>query len=503
MIHGSYNNNNSNMAESSIQTHTVSRMDNGEYFGVLKINMGETKITTCPLFLLFTIDITGSMQSPAGFYSASTKLDYVKQTFHSMIHYLSTQPAEIYIRVHAFNTSVKTVVDTILITPDNVADLTAKIRELDANECTDIGLALDSASSALTKYAEMHPDHQVVHVFMTDGEPTVGERNAMILAESIETTFTNIFVGIGAEHNAGIMRKLSEVRNAEYQYVDNMENTSLVYGETIHRCLYPAVKEVNISMVDALIYDWQTNMWTSVLYEPLIVGDFEKIYHIKSTGMHLAEAHFSGKYCDGDREFSHTVCAMPPLIGLDELEVPIVDLSKYLFRQRVQELLYEGKDIDSRSSCEEIDTYRNLIKDLFREIRDYMRTSGLMDDPFMKMLCDDISITYKYVGTRHAQMAILSRQTAQGRQQTYTPMNISTGDTDSSCGDSFVFSPRRYRDGPPHIGDTVMWSTDDDVNTYTPSQTNISCYASPRMLNTMSTMSQSVDPADDGTARIY
>jgi hypothetical protein len=496
---------NSNMVESSIQTHTISRMDNGEYFSVLKINMGETKITTRPLFLLFTIDITGSMQSPAGFYSASTKLDYVKQTFHSMIHYLSAQPAEIYIRVHAFNTSVKTVVDTILITPDNVADLTAKIRGLEANECTDIGLALDSASIALTKYAETHPEHQVVHVFMTDGEPTVGERNTTILAESIETTFTNIFVGIGAEHNAGIMRKLSEVRNAEYQYVDNMENTSLVYGETIHRCLYPAVKEVNISMVDGLIYDWQTNTWTETLYEPLIVGDFEKIYHIKSRGMYSAEAHFSGKYCDGDREFCHTVFSMPPLIGMDELDVPITDLSKYLFRQRVQELLYEGKDLDSRSSCDEIDTYRASLKDLFREMRDSMRASGLMDDPFMKMLCDDISITYKYVGTRHAQMAILSRQTAQGRQQTYTPMNITTEDMNSPSGDSFVFSPRRYRNGPPHIGDAVMWSTEDedDVHSYTPSQTNISCYASPRMLNTMSTMSQSVDPVDDATARIY
>jgi len=55
---------------------------------------------------------------------------------------------------------------------------------------------------------------------------------------------------------------------------------------------------------------------------------------------------------------------------------------------------------------------------LFRSIK-YIETAEKKNDKFMKLLCDDIYVTFNALGNEESTMWIHNRQSSQGRQQTY------------------------------------------------------------------------------------
>lgn len=422
------------------QFHTLPDMpiskiiDEDETFGTITLKINKTNITTTPTLFLFTIDTTGSMSESA--YNNVSKMTVVKQTFNSMISYLSNLETPIYIRVHSFNETVTVVVDNILITKDIFTEIISKIDNLLPDRSTNIGDALKSANDLMEKYSNENPNHQVVHIFMTDGEATFGITNENELAKIVNTSFSNNFVGFGLDHNASLLKKLSDLKNSEYMFVDNMENTTMIYGETIHRYLYSAIKNAEIVIENGVIYNWKTNTWDNKLVEPIIISEVEKIYHIKSKNIEELEIELYG-IIDSDNnnvQLLDTIELMPDLISLNNIKneqgtneeeieednyvIEPNDLSKYIFRQRTQELLFISKNLVDNDTSE-TNNFKTELKSFFKIMRDYMKNNDLLKDKFMITLCDDICITYRSVGTAVGLMYSASRSTSQGRQQTY------------------------------------------------------------------------------------
>jgi hypothetical protein len=177
-------------------------------------------------------------------------------------------------------------------------------------------------------------------------------------------------------------------------------------------------------------------------------------------------------------------------------------------------------------------------------MRKYMRENDLVDDPFMKVLCDDIIITFQTIGTQRSNYYSSARQSSQGRQRTY---NVTTTDSfeddqlldararnhiqrqnaTDNMGDiptprrptllrqnTGMFNPYQVQissfpsidseDPSQHlvnrlVSETVFAHTpfqeldhshEDEIDNFLPSNNNISCYATPRGLDTMRTMSQ-------------
>lgn len=115
----------SNDVESPIK---VFDADDDSDFGIINIKLKSIPLTSQPLFLLFTIDRTGSMSECDR--KMIRKIDQVKQTFKNLIHYLSNQAIQVYICVNAFNNTVETIIDDVLITKKNSLTLMQKIDEL-------------------------------------------------------------------------------------------------------------------------------------------------------------------------------------------------------------------------------------------------------------------------------------------------------------------------------------------------------------------------------------
>ncbi len=522
-----------------------------EHFGVLKLKTRKTKLTEIPTFILFTIDTTASMNETA--YANISKMDVVKTTFKNMIHYLAKIDAPIYIQVNSFNESVNTIIQKTLVKKNNLDELVDEIDKLYGCSCTDIGVAIKDANETLTTYKNEYPDHQIVHLFMTDGEPTVGELNYDVLASSVETSVTNIFIGFGDDHNIKLLKKLSETYNSDYLFVDHLENTSLIYGETIHRFLYPALQQVEIVVDNGLIYDWKTNQWVTRLDEPFIVGDMEKIYHIKTTNRNPLYCELYGKImakplddvfdviCDDSQigEFQHlqSVDILPNLLDVESGTINDCDLTKYMYRQATQEFLFKAKFVTNKEQ-------RNALKDdlrvFFKNMRHYMKEKELLDDKFMITLCDDICILYRSSGKKTDEMLRLARETSQGRQRSYnsTPksalkrndstdsnMDVSESHLDHSFSqDDNMNSPLpkpilkrtpTYSMKPPSLRINIEDEEDDihqydlgnmirkhnankelidskDIDEYEISMNTTTCYANESTLNTMINMSQSV-----------
>ena len=415
-------------------------LNEGEQFGILSMKMKKTKITERPTMILFSIDNTASMEEKA--YRNTTKLEIAIKTLKNIMTYLSTIDAPVYIQLYTFNLEVRSVIDTILVNKSNVEELINKIEKIAANNSTDIGYALKCANENMTKYHKTNPTHQIIHIFMTDGEPTSGECNAEKLSTMVNNDFPNIFVGFGEYHNVNLLKKLSDKDNGDYQFVDNMENTSLIYGETIHRYLYPALQNVEITIENGFIYNWKTNSWATKLYEPVIIGEIEKIYHIKTRTPYDFICDVYGIVCSllandienqqtitNELQHLESISVLPALIDINTNKIEETNLAKYLYRQKTQELLYKAKESKNKDDNKIVKLEMNAF---FKNMREYVKTNNLVDDKFMKNLCDDICITYRTIGTHLGAMYNISRLTTQSRQQTYSATPKSSNSRNSS-----------------------------------------------------------------------
>lgn len=466
--------------------------DDNSDFGIIKIKMKSVTLTQQPLFLLFTIDRTYSMEESD--IKMISKMNQVKQTFKNLIHYLSNQDLIVYICVNAFNETVDTLIDDVLINKDNISNLIQKIDELTPDGLTNIGAALMSATQKLNTYADDHPTHQLGHIFMTDGEPTIGIRNGNVLSTYVNYTHTNTFIGYGADHNASLLRELCENKNADYLFVDKNENTSFVYGEAIHKFLYPAIKNVTIQIENGYIYNWRSNKWVTELNENVLVGEIDKIYNIKTTDYENVNVTIWGEYGTQFEQYGviDRLYPLPPLISLSGDIIPsFIDLTNHVFRQKVMELLFYAKQ--NLHSKEEL-CIKDKIKLLFNQLKQYIQNNNYENDAFMKTLCDDLSIVYNTIGDYHGNAYAISRHSAQGGQQSY------------NTSSPFIKPPKlkRYNHrahilGPydsfnNNAGERNLFESDtfDDIEQNIVSEEMTNHYATPSMLRTMNSISQPI-----------
>ena len=412
-------------------------------FGLLNLQALECGPATIEHELVLVVDNSGSMGDKCPGDNDKTQMDQAIHTLKNIVGFLEEHPnIKAYVTIFKFDDNFIKVVDRTNVTEENYNSIEKKINKIRPNGGTDIGLALKETTKYISELKTLYPGHQISHIFMTDGAVTTGETKPNILKQLVVKDIYNYFIGYGSQHDAKLLGVLSDFEKSSYHYIDALEKTGFVFGEILHSITHKVLYDCEIVVEHGVIYNYNTNLYTNKLYIGDIVGESNKVYHLFTDHPSTCYVHLK----------------MP----LKSLEINIfqetnheLNFVNYAFRHRTLTLLGEVKqcqdkyDNSSRHiydvnylNPEIIGMYKSKMSELFDEMRKYMEgVNDNKDKIFIKMLCDDIHISQKTIGTKYGNMCISSRRTSQGTQRIYTVnttpldrVNVNTLANDSDSG---------------------------------------------------------------------
>ena len=166
-----------------------------------------------PRGITFVIDISSSMRGP--------EMTAVQEALAAAIGALE---ADDFFNVIVFSTGVQAWMDQpVAATAENRVAASDFIRSQGASGMTNFEQALRLS------LRQAMPDRRLHHiVFMTDGEPTVGEENLLRLSELVDElagdkirVFT---IGVGSSVNRGFLRGLAEQHRGAWSFLDREED---------------------------------------------------------------------------------------------------------------------------------------------------------------------------------------------------------------------------------------------------------------------------------------
>ena len=446
-------------------------------FGILNFTAVHCLPTNVEQEFVFVIDNSGSMSDLCS--DKRTKMQHIIHTLKKMVIYFKENPdIKANITIFTFDDKFCKIIERTNI-KEKIHEILEKINNIEPDGGTNIELALKKTSDYIYDLRCLYPNNQINHIFMTDGEVTMGENNPNNLLRIVDKSVYNIFVGFGINHDANLLNTISAGNKGAYYFVDKIEKAGLVYGEILHNLLYKMIYDVEICITNGFIYNYISNLWTNRLYIGDITGETNKIYHIISN---CPDDFRLLIQCKKNRNDNFNTLSFSINKKDNDIET---DFDKYIFRQKTLELLYEAKKCqqeqeeyhnyinhidyiinsfnmdddfindkskqNAKQSEEELkNKYDSIEKNtvylkkkmisLLVEMKKYMQDNNMCGDGFITNLCSDIYVSHKTFGTKFGNMFICARQTSQGTQRGYTVCKTPDLSHDSHSGNTKIFS---------------------------------------------------------------
>jgi Ca-activated chloride channel family protein len=203
-------------------------------FALITITPPSAPRRATPRDLTFVIDVSGSMRG--------RKLEQAKAAGRSLLASLSASDR---FRVVDFSTDVRTFRDQwSTATSENVRAANRYIDDLRADGSTNISEALTTALDSRSD-GERLP----LVVFVTDGEPTVGERNPdaiAAMAARLRGDARVFAVGVSADVNAGLIEQLAVEGHGTAHFVRDSESVERTLSLLARRLTSPVLTNVRL-----------------------------------------------------------------------------------------------------------------------------------------------------------------------------------------------------------------------------------------------------------------
>jgi len=412
-------------------------------FGTLNILMQEVEVSKTPWFIFFSNDISGSMSSLCE-NNKNTKMEHSNHTIRNILTLFSkySNDVEIWVQVDAFDDQIDKIIPAQRVTEDNIDFLLASVNKMRPRNSTNIELAMNNANKVITNFQEENEDFNVAHIFTTDGNATVGIQNIKSLSELVNKSFVNIFIGFGLDHSTETLNSLANYVGGRYYFIDDIENGGLVYGEILYSLLYRCFENIKITIENGEIYDYIKGRWEPSLQIDSLYSQANKTFHISSSNYNLIEISLTGTNNKLDIGF---------ILDFEE-DKELIDLSKYIFKQRLQELMF---DYSNKNYVPVIKEFKDLYENLKLYMEDYK------DDEFLIKLHDDIVVMLSSSNTMYGNMFCNALRHSNAKEQVYNVRNVpKTEFMDFEDCDSFGVSRGC---GGPTMGHQQYRTLSDDI----------------------------------------
>lgn len=225
------------VSEKDIGLNLICSKKHGEngYFAML-LSPGQIDGRRIDKNIVFVLDTSGSM--------AGQKLDQAKEALSFCIKNLGKGDR---FNVLSFATGITTFKDTLVeSSPENIPQALDFIKEFNARGGTNINDALLSAASMFK-----NADRPCMIVFLTDGQPTIGETDLKTILKNISEANrgkSRIFVfGVGDDVNTHLLDKLAQDNKGVSDYVTQGENIEVKLSSFYGKISDPVLSNISIN----------------------------------------------------------------------------------------------------------------------------------------------------------------------------------------------------------------------------------------------------------------
>jgi len=222
-------------AGSSASVHVLTHATEGEDgFAMITIVPPAAVRGSTPRDVTFVLDVSGSMRG--------TKLEQAKAAGRALLASLNASDR---FRVIAFSTDVRDFRDGwSAATPDHIRSAQQYLRDLSAEGSTNISGALEEALQA-----SLATDRLPLVLFLTDGEPTVGERQPdriAALAARLRGRQRVFTFGVGTDVNASLLEQLALSGRGTAQFVRPDEDVERAVDVVAQRLTRPVATDLRV-----------------------------------------------------------------------------------------------------------------------------------------------------------------------------------------------------------------------------------------------------------------
>lgn len=207
---------------------------NDDGFALITLAPPAVRPRAVPRDLTFVIDVSGSM--------SGQKIEQARAAGKQILGTLSPMDR---FRLIDFSSDVRTFRDGFSsATRENIRAAERYLDQLDAEGSTNISGALDEALSSPIQSGRLP-----IVLFLTDGQPTVGERDPSVIASNVarHRESRRVFTfGVGADLNVSLIEQLALEGRGTASFVRPEESVERAVGVVASRLTSPLVTDVRI-----------------------------------------------------------------------------------------------------------------------------------------------------------------------------------------------------------------------------------------------------------------
>jgi hypothetical protein len=258
----------------------------GRHFGFLKLTTspfpeGHKKKGNYRVHI--ALDVSSSMRE-------ENRLGLAKETTTKMVEFLASASKEnpelhFWLTLTTFSTGARVVINNSKVSEDTVRLITSAVQMIHLENSTsfEASFKLDREIMEQQAAADQEAGNTVttVHIMMTDGEVTAGNKNENDLKSMLCKDVEHVFIGYGAGHKAACLMNLASVNDkSSYLFLDHPTKMGAMFAQLFCPHLFTSISDVEIDLTGAKFLDIESGLEVETLFVKRVAADTTKTFLI-------------------------------------------------------------------------------------------------------------------------------------------------------------------------------------------------------------------------------